>query len=121
MIILRLCPAHPSNLFNRVIKILLQVHAPNEYQLGEVSIEHPLYWTWSVPNVKMRDLDLKIREFRKEHARFDIFINGQFILERDYETEQKNNDFLVKFIRANFPFNLESSDDIKIEGDIELV
>jgi hypothetical protein len=28
---------------------------------------------------------------------------------------------LVKFIRANFPYDLESDDDIKIEGDIELV
>jgi hypothetical protein len=69
----------------------------------------------------MKDLNSNLLKNRKEHSRFDIFINGQFILERDYETEQKNNDFLVKFIRANFPFNLESSDDIKIEGDIELV
>ena len=40
-------------------KILLQVHSPNEYQLSEVSIDHPLYWTWSITNAKKRDLDLK--------------------------------------------------------------
>ena len=100
-------------------KILLQVHAPNEYQLSEVSIEHPLYWIWSIPNAKMRDLDLKIREFRKEHARFDIFINGQYILEKDYIFEQMGKDLLVKFKKSNFPFTLSSSDEIKLEGDVE--
>jgi len=104
-------------------KILLQVHAPNEYQLTQVSTEHPSYWIWKVPNAKMRDLDLKIREFRKEHARFDIFINGQYILEKDYDTEQVGNDFHVKFIKANFAgaYDLETDDDIKLEGDIDLV
>ena len=100
-------------------KILLQVHAPNEYQLSEVSIDHPLYWIWSISNAKMRDLDLKIREFRKEHARFDIFINGQYILEKDYVFEQVGKDLMVKFIRANFPYSLSISDEIKLEGDVE--
>lgn len=101
-------------------KILLQVHAPNEYQLSEVSIDHPLYWIWSISNAKMRDLDLKIREFRKEHARFDIFINGQYILENDYEFEIPGKDIWVKFKKANFGYNLITSDDIKIEGDIQV-
>jgi hypothetical protein len=26
---------------------------------------------------------------------------------------------LVKFIKANFPYNLSSSDEIKLEGDVE--
>ena len=86
-------------------KILKQVHEFDEYQLVPVDLLHPNFFIWKVP----------------EHSRFDIFINGQFILERDYETEQKNNDFLVKFKKENFPYNLESDDDIKIEGDIELV
>ena len=101
-------------------KILLQVHSPNEYQLSEVSIDHPLYWTWSITNAKMRDLDLKIREFRKEHARFDIFINGQFIVEDDYLFEHSGKDFLIKFKKENFGYNLEIDDDIKIEGDIQV-
>ena len=102
-------------------KILEQVHEFYEYQLTPVNLTHPNYFIWKVPGVKMKDLNLNLRKNRKEHSRFDIFINGQFILERDYITEQKNNDLLVKFIRANFPYDLESDDDIKIEGDIELV
>lgn len=102
-------------------KILEQVHEFDEYQLTPVNLTHPNYFIWKVSGVKMKDLNLNLRKNRKEHSRFDIFINGQFILERDYITEQKNNDLLVKFIRANFPYELESDDDIKIEGDIELV
>jgi short-subunit dehydrogenase involved in D-alanine esterification of teichoic acids len=101
-------------------KILEQVHEFNEFKLEEVNSRHPNI-IWKVPNVKMKDLNIKLHKNRKEHSRFDIFINGQFILERDYITEQKDNDFLVKFIKENFPFNLESDDDIKVEGDIESV
>jgi hypothetical protein len=100
-------------------KILLQVHAPEEFQLTEVGVNHPSYWIWKVPNAKMRDLDLKIREFRKEHARFDIFINGQYILEKDYIFEQGGKDFLIHFIKTHFPYNLSDSDEIKLEGDVE--
>jgi len=99
-------------------KILLQVHAPEEFQLTAVRIKHPSYWIWKVPHAKMRDLDLKIREFRKEHARFDIFINGQYILEKDYIFEQSGKDLLVKFKKSNFPYTLTSTDNIKLEGDV---
>ena len=104
-------------------KILTQVHEPDEYQLIPHNMGHPTYWIWKIENVKMKDLNLNLRPFRKEHARFDIFINGQFILEKDYIAEQKGKDFHVKFIKANFAsaYNLEVDDDIKIEGDIDFI
>lgn len=102
-------------------KILEQVHEFNEHKLKAVDLLHPNYYIWKASNVKMKDLNLNLHEFRKQHARFDIFINGQFILEKDYITEQKNNDFIIKFKKENFPFILASSDDIKIEGDIESI
>jgi len=104
-------------------KILKQVHEPDEYQLVPHNMEHPLYWIWKIENGKMKDLDSFLRPYRKEHARFDIFINGQFILERDYMIEQSGKDFHVKFIKANFAgaYNLQTSDEIKLEGDIDLV
>jgi hypothetical protein len=84
-------------------------------------MNHPLYWIWKIQNAKMKDLNLNLRPFRKEHARFDIFINGQYILEKDYIAEQSGKDFHVKFIKANFAgvYNLEVDDSIKIEGDID--
>ena len=104
-------------------KILEQVHEPDEYRLVPHDMNHPLYWIWKVENAKMKDLNEFLRPFRKEHARFDIFINGQYILERDYITEQSGKDFHVKFKKSNFvgAYDLETDDDIKLEGDIDLV
>jgi len=102
-------------------KILKQVHEPDEYRLVPHNLTHPTYWIWKVDGVKMKDLNSNLRRFRKEHARFDIFINGQFILEKDYIAEQVNNEFHIRFIKANFAFNLENTDNIKLEGDIDLI
>lgn len=102
-------------------KILKQVHEPNEFQLVVENMNHGLYWIWKLENAKMKDLNTYLREFRKEHARFDIFINGQYILEKDYIREQVNNDLHIKFKKSNFGFDLETDDDIKIEGDIERI
>ena len=102
-------------------KILKQVHELNEFKLVVHDLNHPYYWIWKLTNAKMKDLNSLLRPFRKEHARFDIFINGQYILERDYIFEQVNNDLHIKFKKTNFDYNLESNDDIKIEGDIERI
>ena len=102
-------------------QILEQVHEFNEFQLSPLNMTHPTYWIWKLDNAKMKDLKSFLRPFRKEHARFDIFINGQYILEKDYIQEQSGKDLHIKFKRANFPFNLESDDDIKLEGDVDLV
>lgn len=104
-------------------KILLQVHEPNEYNLIPHNMNHPLYWIWKIENARMKNLNLNLRPFRKEHSRFDIFINGQFILEKDYIADQVGKDFHIKFIKSNFvgAYNLAENDNIKLEGDIELV
>ena len=104
-------------------KILKQVHEPDEYRLIPHNMNHRNYWIWKIENVKMKDLNLNLRPFRKDHARFDIFINGQYILEKDYVFEQVGKNFHVKFIKANFAgaYNLSINDDIKLEGDLDLV
>lgn len=104
-------------------KILKQVHAPNEYRLVPHNMTHPNYWIWKAENVRMKDLNLNLRPFRREHSRFDIFINGQYILEKDYIAEQNGKDFHIKFIKENFAgaYDLEVSDEIKLEGDVDLV
>ena len=102
-------------------KILKQVHEPNEFSLVTHDLAHPKYYIFKVENAKMKDLNLKLREFRKEHSRFDIFINGQFILEKDYIFRQSGKDLHINFIKANFPYSLSSDDEIKIEGDVESV
>tara|TARA_B100001939_G_scaffold312801_1_gene296216 strand:- start:368 stop:697 length:330 start_codon:yes stop_codon:yes gene_type:complete len=106
---------------NELVKILEQVHEPDEYQMTAHDLNHDIYYIWKIEDVKMKDLNLNLREFRKEHSRFDIFINGQYILERDYITEHKGNIFYVKFKKSNFAYALKSSDDVIAEGDLETV
>jgi hypothetical protein len=106
---------------NQLVKILEQVHEPDEFQLVAHDLAHGLYYIWKLENAKMKDLNVNLREFRKEHARFDIFINGQYILEKDYIFEQSGKDFHVKLKKENFPYSLSLSDIIKIEGDIDTV
>ena len=108
-------------MINELKKILDQVHEPDEYKMVEHNPNHPLYYIWKVEGVKLKDLNLELRDKRPEHARFDIFINGQYILEKDYIREHKGNTFFIKFKKSNFPYVLESDDDIKVEGDLELV
>jgi hypothetical protein len=104
-------------------KILKQVHEPNEFKLVAHNMTHPLYWIWKVENARMKNLNLFLRPLRVEHARFDIFINGQYILEKDYLFEQSGKDFHIKFRKANFAqaYDLSITDDIKLEGDLEKV
>ena len=78
---------------NQLVKILEQVHEPDEFQLVAHDLNHGLYYIWKLENAKMKDLNVNLREFRKEHARFDIFINGQYILEKDYITAHNGKDF----------------------------
>jgi len=101
-------------------QILRQVHEPDEYRLIPHDMNHSVYWIWKLENAKLKDLDITLRGFRPEHARFDIFINGQYILEIDYDFEIPGKDILVKFKKANFNYSLVTSDDIKIEGDIQV-
>ena len=103
--------------------ILKQVHEPDEYKLVAHDMNHSVYWIWKLENAKLKDLDKNLRVFRPEHARFDIFINGQYVLEKDYVVEQFGTDFhiqFVKFKKSNFGYTLVTSDDIKIEGDIQV-
>jgi len=104
-------------------KILKEVHEPDEYKLIVHNMVHPLYWIWKLENGKLKDLSKFIRPYRNEHARFDIFINGQYILEKDYIAEHIGKDFHIKFLKSNFvgAYDLEITDDIKLEGDIDLV
>lgn len=100
-------------------QLLKQVHEPDEYLLEPHNLTHGLYWVWKLPNARLKDLDLLLRPLRPEHARFDIFINGQFIVEEDYFYEQIGRDIYINFKRANFDYEIESTDEIKIEGDID--
>ena len=58
-------------------------------------------------------------EFRSEQDRLKIYINTQSISARDYIVEESGTGLLIKFIKNNFEYDLDSVDYIQIEGDIE--
>jgi len=104
-------------------KILKQIEEQNEYTLTPKDMNHPLYWIWVATNTKLKDLESFLRSLRREHARFDIFINGQYISEKDYVMEGYNADILIKFKKENFinAYNITINDNIVMKGDFEIL
>ena len=108
--------------------IMKEVNEPNEFELFIHDGNHPYYWIYKVENVRVKTLYSKLVDLRKPSARFDVFINGLYISYNDYIYENKNEYFYIKFKRSNFPeydrfgniYALEDSDEIKINGDLEL-
>jgi len=104
-------------------KILKQIEEQNEYTLTPKDMNHPLYWIWVATNTKLKDLESFLRSLRREHARFDIFINGQYISEKDYVMEGYNADILIKFKKASFinAYDITTNDNIVMKGDFEIL
>ena len=107
----------PIGDLNRLYK---QMHEPDEYHLAPYDLNHGIYWIFFLADSYIKNLPDHLRKYVKEHARFDVFVNGQFIGPNDYVVEQFGPDVLVKFKKANFQYELESNDLIKISGDIEI-
>lgn len=125
--------------------IMKEVNAPNTFQGvpsdkpngDRYEFNHPLYWVFKVENMRIKTLDARLKDKRKPHARFDVFMylltddsQGElFVRPQDYVYEQVGNDFYVKMKRTNFPvidrngdpWSFSTNDRIFIKGDIENV
>ena len=125
--------------------IMKEVNAPNTFQGvpsdkpngDRYEFNHPLYWVFKVENMRIKTLDSRLKDKRKPHARFDVFMylltddsQGElFVRPQDYVYEQVSNDFYVKMKRTNFPvidrngdpWSFSTNDRILIKGDIENV
>lgn len=101
-------------------RLLQQMHEPVERSLTALDLMHPTYWIWILKNAVINDLAPYLRKNVKDHARFDISINGQYIGPIDYVIEQFGGDIIVKFKKSNFDYQLETDDVIKLEGDFRL-
>jgi len=115
--------------------IMKQVNAVEEFTLVEHNPDHPLYWIWKYDNIRIKDIDSRIASKRKPDARFDVFIWGGYIGPSDYLYEQVGNSLHIKFIKSKFPstienpndpnfgqpWQIESSDEVKIKGDLEII
>ena len=125
--------------------IMKEVNAPNTFpgvpsdkpNGDRYEFNHPLYWVFKVENMRIKTLDARLKDKRKPHARFDVFMylltddsQGElFVRPQDYVYEQVSNDFYVKMKRTNFPvidrngdpWSFSINDRIFIKGDIENV
>ena len=125
--------------------IMKEVNAPNTFagipsdkpNGDRYEFNHPLYWVFKVENMRIKTLDARLKDKRKPHARFDVFMylltddsQGElFVRPSDYVYEQVGNDFYVKMKRTNFPvidrngdpWSFSTNDRIFIKGDIENV
>jgi hypothetical protein len=107
--------------------IMKQINEPNEFVAKPVGFEHPLYWIYIIDGVRIKTLFNRLTEFRPFRKRFDVFINGLLIDEADYIIQNNGNSFYIKFIKEKFPefdrfgniYELEDSDEVKVEGDLE--
>ena len=107
--------------------IMKEVNEPNEFELFAHNLDHPYFWIFKVEGVRIKTLFPKLEKLRKPTARFDVFVNGLFIRENDYFTENIGNDFYIKFVKQNFPefdaqgypYTIDETDEVKINGDVE--
>jgi hypothetical protein len=76
------------------------------------------YWIFEATGWRFVSI-LREIDYRVTQDRLKIYINTQNISARDYIVEEGANGLLIKFIKTNFEFDLDTDDYIQIEGDIE--
>jgi hypothetical protein len=91
---------------------------PGKTNLSPKDLTNSTYSIWEATGWRFVDI-LREIQYRTTQDRLKIYINTQSISPRDYIVEDGGNGLLIKFIKNNFQFNLDSGDYIQIEGDIE--
>jgi len=106
--------------------LMKEINEPNEFILDSYFTDSR-FWIYRGENVTLKTLSLKLDT--KRTSRFDVFINGLFINELDYNVEYRDNDIYIKFIKEKFPpldrfgnvYELEETDEVRIKGDLKRV
>lgn len=91
---------------------------PIKVVLTAKDLDNSTYWIFEARGYKFVDV-LREIELRTTQDRITIYINTQNISARDYLIEQGGDGLLVKFIKNNFEYQLDTDDYIEIKGDIE--
>jgi hypothetical protein len=90
----------------------------NTASLTPINLNDSTYWIWQATGWKFVEV-LREIEYRTTQNRFDVKVNTQSIDKSDYIIEEGGNGIIIKFIKANFEYELDSEDFIEIRGDIE--
>lgn len=91
---------------------------PIKAVLTPKDLDNSTYWIYEAIGYRFVEL-LREIEIRNTQDRITTYINTQNVSAQDYIVEQGNDGLLIKFIKSNFEFQLDSDDYIEIKGDIE--
>jgi hypothetical protein len=91
---------------------------PGKVVLTPKDLTNSTYSIWEATGWRFVDI-LREIQYRTTQDRLQVYINTQAISARDYIVEDSGNGLLIKFIKSQFQFNLDSGDYIEIIGDIE--
>ena len=86
--------------------------------LNPIDLGNSNYWIFEATGYKFVDLLPEI-QYRSTQDRIKVMINTQAISNRDFIVEQGSNGLLIKFIKSQFEYSLDTVDEIVIKGDIE--
>ena len=81
-------------------------------------LNHPTHSIWEAKGFRFVSV-LRELQIRTSQDRLDIRINTQSISANDYIIESGSDGLIIKFIKSQFEYELESDDYIEIKGDIE--
>ena len=91
---------------------------PGKVVLTPKDLTNSTYWIFEATGWRFVSI-LREIEYRTTQDRLKIYINTQSISARDYVVEEGASGLLIKFIKSQFQFNLDNTDYVQIEGDIE--
>lgn len=104
----------------RVIKQYLdKITSPVDFKLEPIDLGHKTYSVWGRNKIRVTTIPPEFREFRKIESQFDIFVNGQYVSPKNYHFGTEGNTFMIKFLKDNFEYELDETDEIIIKGDLE--
>jgi hypothetical protein len=92
--------------------------SPKKVVLTPKDMDNTTYFIFEAKGYRFVSI-LREIEIRNTQDRIIVYINTQSISARDYIVEESGNGLLIKFIKNNFQYELDTDDYIEIEGDIE--
>ena len=92
--------------------------SPKKVVLTPKDVDNTTYFIFEAKGYRFVSI-LREIEIRNTQDRIIVYINTQSVSARDYIVEESNDGLLVKFIKNNFEYELDTDDYIEIEGDIE--
>jgi hypothetical protein len=86
--------------------------------LTPLDLSNDVYSIWQAKGFRFVSI-LREVEIRTSQDRLDIRINTQSISANDYIVESGSSGLIIKFIKNQFEYELDTIDYIEIKGDIE--